>query len=79
MRVALVLAGVLAAALFLSRDLDTRGAWRAAARARRQNVAAGLGPHGEPLGAAKGARPPRGTWLAIVYTSNGQGEIEPCG
>ncbi|MSP60878.1 MAG: hypothetical protein EXR72_11145 [Myxococcales bacterium] len=22
---------------------------------------------------------PRGTWLALVYTGNGQGEVEPCG
>jgi hypothetical protein len=22
---------------------------------------------------------PRGTWLALVYGGNGQGEIEPCG
>ncbi len=26
-----------------------------------------------------GPRPPRGTWLALVYGGNGQGEIEPCG
>ncbi len=24
-------------------------------------------------------RPPRGTWLALVYTGNGNGEVEPCG
>ena len=24
-------------------------------------------------------RPPRGTFLALVYAGNGQGEVEPCG
>jgi hypothetical protein len=24
-------------------------------------------------------RPPRGTFLALVYGGNGQGEVEPCG
>jgi hypothetical protein len=27
----------------------------------------------------EGPRPPRGTYLALVYGGNGQGEIEPCG
>ena len=24
-------------------------------------------------------RPPRGTFVALVYAGNGQGEVEPCG
>jgi hypothetical protein len=72
-RVALILVAALGAALFFSRDLDTRARWRSASRAAKARVAA------ERNRVAKASQGPRGKWLSLVYTSNGQGEIEPCG